>query len=252
MKKKKILLIFILCIVIIISIFIIANKIKDNKNISLIKKEIPLVLDTKMDDIYNSNDAKEYGISNIKYEITNIFKQKRSGYGDTQYTVKITISCEANNNLSDIEKSLVAYQIEKLVDDIDSVNGIFKISNGAKVSVRNATTHNVEVISIVNDEIIHSTSNTSAPSKKNNSTNRDQDAWNCATDVVENKLSHYSNVKVSSYGNSTVTYTSSTDIYTIKGTVSYTNEYGAKVNYKFTVNLQLTENGYKNSSVLIY
>ena len=251
MKNRKILF-FILCIVIIIFIFIISNKIRDNQNISLIKKEIPLVLDNKMDEIYSSNDAKEYGISNIKYEITNIFKQKRIGYGDTQYTVEISISCDANNNLSDTEKSLVAYQIEKLVDDIDSIHDIFKISNGAKVSVRNATTHKVEVISIVNNEIIHSTDNTSTSSKKNNNSNRDQDAWNCATNAVENKLSHYSNVKVSSYGNSTVTYTSSTDIYTIKGTVSYTNEYGAKVNCKFTVNLQLTANGYKNSSVLIY
>ena len=82
--------------------------------------------------------------------------------------------------------------------------------------------------------------------------NRDFDAWNCATDAVKNELYHYSNIKVSTYSNSEVSYTSDTDIYTIKGTVKYTNKYGANVNYKFAVNLQLTAQGYKNSSVLIY
>ena len=89
-----------------------------------------------------------------------------------------------------------------------------------------------------------------ASDKKNEELNLD--AWNCATDVVKKELYQFSNVKVSSYHNSTVTYTSSTEIYTIKGTVSYKNAFNATVNNKFTVQLKLTEHGYSDSSVLFY
>lgn len=249
MKNKKIIVI-ILIILFVTSIPIVINKINDNKNIALIKKEIPQVIDKKIEDVYNSKDAKEYGISNINYEITNIYKQENAGI--TQYTIDITISCNANDNLSETEKSLVAYAIENIVSEIDSINN-YKISNGTRVSVRNGKApYNQTITSIVNGEKIQRETTTTNTNSKSNEAGREQDAWNCATDVVKNKLYRYSNVSVSSYRNSTVSYTSSTEIYTIKGTVSYNNEYGAKVNSKFTVNLQLTERGYKNSSVLIY
>jgi len=82
--------------------------------------------------------------------------------------------------------------------------------------------------------------------------NKNQSAWNCATDVVKKELRNYSNVDVSGYSSSEITFTTTTGIYTIKGTVSYTNSLGVKLNNKFTVNLELTESGYKNSSILIY
>lgn len=86
----------------------------------------------------------------------------------------------------------------------------------------------------------------------NSPTDKKLQAWNCATDVVENELYNFSNAKVSSYGNSTVTYTESTEIYTIKGTVSYKNQFNSTANNKFTVQLKLTENGYSDPSILIY
>lgn len=249
MKKKATIVLIVL--VVVVGVIVAFNLYTSHRNENEILNEVSAVIDENLKKVYSSHDAEEYEISNIQYEITNIEKAKHTYTAD--YRFRVVFSCDARNDLDYIEKSLVAYAIENTLDIFGDSR--FKTSSGLRVTDRNESSYE-QVDTYVNEELVHkngvdfsSSGNKSdaKPSDKNL-----QDAWNCATDVVKNELYHYSNIKVSSYGNSTVTYTSSTGIYTIKGTVSYKNQFNATVNSKFTVQLKLTEHGYSDSSILIY
>ena len=98
----------------------------------------------------------------------------------------------------------------------------------------------------------YSSDYSSSYSSNYDSSERDLDAWICAKDAVEQHLWRYSKIKVSSYSDSKVKYSSSTDIYTITGTVSYVNSYNATVNAYYYVELELTADGYKNAYTYVY
>lgn len=248
MKKKVIIPLVILLIV--IAVFVGVRSLTSHKNEQIILNEVTDAIETNLQSVYSSNDAQEYGIDNIQFEISRIEKTKQRY--DADYSFAVTFSCDANSNLDYLEKSLAAYAIEKSVDIFS--DGKYKTSNGLTVTDRNDSFYE-QVDVYINGELVHKNGEKISSSTTTNNKPSDdkmRDAWNCATDVVKNELYHYSSIKVSSYKDSTVTYTESTDIYTIKGTVSYKNEYNATVNYKFTAQLKLTEHGYSDSSVLFY
>lgn len=248
MKKKVIIPLVILLIV--IAVFVGVRSLTSHKNEQIILNEVTDAIETNLQSVYSSNDAQEYGIDNIQFEISRIEKTKQRY--DADYSFAVTFSCDANSNLDYLEKSLAAYAIEESVDIFS--DGKYKTSNGLTVTDRNDSFYE-QVDVYINGELVHKNGEKISSSTTTNNKPSDdkmRDAWNCATDVVKNELYHYSSIKVSSYKDSTVTYTESTDIYTIKGTVSYKNEYNATVNYKFTAQLKLTEHGYSDSSVLFY
>lgn len=249
MKKKGIIVLIVL--VVVVGAIVAFNLYTSHRNEKEIFNEVSAVIDENLQKVYSSHNAEEYGLNNIQYEITSIEKAKRTYTAD--YRFSVVFSCDARDDLDYIEKSLAAYAIEDVLDVF--ADSRFKTSSGIRVTDRNESSYE-QVDTYINGELVHKNGEeiSSGGSKQDvkPSDKNLQDAWNCATDVVERELYNFSNVKVSSYGNSTVTYTASTGIYTIKGTVSYKNQFNATVNNKFTVQLKLTEHGYSDSSILIY
>ena len=244
----------IIIISIIAMIGIIAFMINDHRNKQIIGNEVTAVIEENIQKVYSGMYAEQYGITDIRYEITGIQKNKNK-YINGDYSFAVKFSCNANSNLDPTERSLVAFAVEDILKPFTDRE--YETSNGLKISARNEKKSYIQSEININGELARkngekiSSSGGSKP-KSASADTRPQDAWNCATDVVRRELYNYTNVNVSSYNNSTVTYTASTGIYTIKGTVSYKNQLNAKVNNKFTVQLKLTEHGYSDSSILIY
>ncbi len=246
MKKKLIIIIPIL----LIAGVVIFNILKE----MMIKREISSTIDKSIMSLYESEEANLYNISNVEYKIKSFEKQKAFLTKDKWYRIEVELKCDAAINLSAEEKQRVSDILEGLLADF-GMSG-YKTKFGAVVTNVDLGTRNFLITTIVNNETIkyveYGYQRSYEIKNFKNTSGRELDAWNCATDAVEKELYNYTNIKVSSYGNSKVSYTSNTGIYTIKGTVSYTNAYGATVNNKFTCNLELTEKGYKNASTVIY
>lgn len=157
MKKlmnKKIIIVISLIIVIFV-IVIIRTQVNKN-NLTEIKLELNKELEHQLsiieeNPLYSEKDKEEFGIKNIQYEITGI--EKKKDVRGKVYVVFLKISCDANNDLNETEKSLVAYDIEKLIDKYSTED--FITSKGLRVTFWSTTTHEKQVTSIVNGEIIH-------------------------------------------------------------------------------------------------
>ena len=151
--NSKKLIVIIISIISVLGTFAI-DKVYNQKNITLIKKEIPPIIEKNISKAYDSDDFQEYNISNVQYEINKIYKQKRNG--NKQYTVSVIIKCETDNDLSETEEELVAYELEDLFNLFDNTNNdYYTISNGTKISIRDSKTRETQITSIVNNKIIH-------------------------------------------------------------------------------------------------
>lgn len=84
--------------------------------------------------------------------------------------------------------------------------------------------------------------------KKSSSRKDKINAWVCAQDYVERQLKSPGSAKFCSYRDASVSYSSSTDKYTISGWVDAENSFGATLRSNFTVTLKLTEDGYTDAS----
>ena len=80
----------------------------------------------------------------------------------------------------------------------------------------------------------------------------DSVAWSYAKSYVKSELKSPSEAVFCSYYDATITYDKNTGVYTIKGYVDAPNSFGATIRTKFTVNLELTGDYYKNASASYY
>lgn len=100
-SKKKIIVFGIVVIVLVIVVCAILSVIKHNT----IKKEYAIVIDEKIEEYMSGSNP--YGVSNIEYEITDIFK-----YDGTE-TMNVTFYLTtADKEIDNIEQSLLAYEVE--------------------------------------------------------------------------------------------------------------------------------------------
>ena len=148
MKKKVIIPLVILLIV--IAVFVGVRSLTSHKNEQIILNEVTDAIETNLQSVYSSNDAQEYGIDNIQFEISRIEKTKQRY--DADYSFAVTFSCDANSNLDYLEKSLAAYAIEKSVDIFS--DGKYKTSNGLTVTDRNDSFYE-QVDVYINGELVH-------------------------------------------------------------------------------------------------
>lgn len=79
--------------------------------------------------------------------------------------------------------------------------------------------------------------------------NRDTDAWICAKDLVQSKLTYdASSAKFGSQSSATITDLGNNK-YMVKGTVEAKNAYGTYVQKTFTATFTLTKSGYEDGYV---
>lgn len=80
--------------------------------------------------------------------------------------------------------------------------------------------------------------------------NREMDAWLCAQKVVRNNLKAPTTAKFCSSSEAIISYLGS-DKYSIEGTVTAQNSFGAELTSSFKVTLTLTEHGFKDATCII-
>lgn len=185
-------------------------------------------IEDNMKDVYKDEDAIKYGLSDVKYEIINISKVKKS------YEISINLKCKTTKNLTDTEKSLLAYAVE------DYVPNEFKDSNGYEITVRDSKNGFYEMINTsVNGEIIHSSRE--KYENINNSKITEEEKGNAvaiAQTEIKEKLKSPSSAKFP-WGFDEYTITKSGKTFIVKSYVEAKNSFGTllKINYliKFTM-----------------
>lgn len=80
--------------------------------------------------------------------------------------------------------------------------------------------------------------------------NREMDAWLCAQEVVRNNLKAPTTAKFCSSSKAEISYLGN-DKYSIRGTVTAQNSFGAELTSSFEVTLTLTEHGFKDATCII-
>lgn len=167
MKHKRLMLVLIIAL---IAGFIAFRGYSDYKNKQIISQEVCAVIDERLPGFFESNDAKEFGVTNVQYEIMNVTKSKSYR---SDYTFTVEFRCKTDMTLDPIEKSLVAYAVEDLVSPFDGSKA-YRTQNGLSVSVRDSgemhtNTYVNNVLTHRNGERVSSSSSSSSSSNSSKS-----------------------------------------------------------------------------------
>lgn len=174
MKKGKLILILIICFIVGFFAF---RGYTDYKNKQIVSQEICTVINEGLQDFYDSDDAKEYGINNVEYEITSI-KRTRSYISD--YNFAVEFRCTTNKSLNETEKSLAAYAVEDLVGTFDAAGQSYKMENGLRVGLRDLNTQGAHTNTYINGELVHRNGGiSSSSSSTSNSSSKDSKTKKC-------------------------------------------------------------------------
>ena len=164
-NTNKYIMIISIIIIIVVGLLIFMNW-NNKRNMEVARSEFLERLEENMKDVYEDETSVEYGLTNVTYEIVNISKV------DDRYEIRINLNCTSSKELTDTEKSLLAYAVEDYVPDS------FEASNGYTVTVRNSQGgYYLMINTSVDDELIHSSSQ-NAKNIESTQITDDEEAYN--------------------------------------------------------------------------
>lgn len=229
-KKDVLIPISIITIFLLVVLIDITCKIQSKNNIKIATDEYSKEIEKNIEDAYKTENAIKYSLTNIDYEIKSISK------GKEQYDAVVNINCKARENLDDIEKSLLAYDVENIVPIS------FTDSKGHKISVMsNKTGESIKYIDTsVNGEKIHSTySQIKEYESKKISDDEKGEVVAIAQKEVKSRLKSPSSAKFP-WSFDEYTITKSGDIFTVNSYVEAKNSYGTLLKIKYIVQFTVT------------
>lgn len=212
-------------VIILIVMFIISfGAWSDFKNTEIAKREFTEKIEEEMKNVYTNERAIKYGLTDVQYEIRGISK-----VNDT-YEISLNLNCKANENLSETEKSLLAYAVEDYIPDG------FNASNGYEITVRKSKNGFYKMINTsINGENIH---NEKQNLENINNLKITDDEKGYAVAVaqkeVEKRLKSPSSAKFpKNFDEYNITKDENT--YTVKSYVEADNSFGAKLKVSYVV-----------------
>lgn len=119
------------------------------KDMELATTEYTHELDSMINDVINSDDCRERGVSSIKYRVT---CDERSAKDD-DYILFVTFDCTADKKyssytLEDLDNTLVAYEI------VNNIPSDIKLNNGKRATLYNDSTQK-QVNVYVNNKLVY-------------------------------------------------------------------------------------------------
>ncbi len=145
-QKKKVIFSLVILFCCVISYFYLSLGI--NKNNYVIENvELKISEELNKWEISNQAGIKEYGIEDVKVKLDII-----SSDSDTYY-ISVKVSCETGKITSEIENSLISYELFEIFEIFDG--GSFKLDNGYKVDIRSDKTSELQITTIVNRIVIN-------------------------------------------------------------------------------------------------
>lgn len=226
-SKKQICLGIIIILIVTFTILFISWK--DYHNTEIAENEFIEKIEEQMKDVYKNDRAIEYGLTDVQYEIRDISKVK-----DT-YEISLNLKCKANENLSETEKSLLAYAVEDYVPDG------FNASNGYEITVRNSKNGFYQMINTsINGEVVHNERENSENINNSRITEEEKGyAIAVAKEEVKNNLKSPSSADFpSSFDEYTITKDG--DTYTVNSYVEADNSFGTKLKINYIVQFTMT------------
>lgn len=227
-NTNKYIMIISIIIIIVVGLLIFMNW-NNKRNMEVARSEFLERLEENMKDVYEDETSVEYGLTNVTYEIVNISKV------DDRYEIRINLNCTSSKELTDTEKSLLAYAVEDYVPDS------FEASNGYTVTVRNSQGgYYLMINTSVDDELIHSSSQ-NAKNIESTQITDDEEAYAVAVAQEEIRELLYlpSSAKFpASFDEYKIT--KSGDSYTVSSYVDADNLFGANIRQYYTVEFTMT------------